>query len=489
MNFYNYFYNNVEKQPEKIAVIDRSEEYSYEELDQLICKYAGIFVNMGVEKGDRVAMAIGNTTDFITTFYALAKIGVVIILANVNFTAQEVYNMYKDFPFKAAIVDDNLLNNYKQLKQHLVDMLSTSEIKSKKNVASLNKVVDIKPDSIFTYQVSSGTTGVPKGVLRTIDQVYQENLNLNNTAKFEENEIVFLLCPAYHEYGFIGGIISPLLSGATTMLMGKFMPNAALRMIEKHKVSRLIAVPFMYGLLLKAPISKLQIESLGKIKYLFCSGDKLPEQIEDGFREKFCANLRQFYGSSESGAIAIDIDKKNENSKRSLPKPIDNVKIEIIDNNGNVLPSMETGEIKVISKSVFVKYNNNEEETNQCKQDGGYLTGDRGFLDESGRLHFQGRKKDIIITAGINVNPTEVENVLRGHAAVDDVAVYGMEDALIGEYIEAAVVVNEEIEIENLIEYCKTNMAHFKVPRNIKKVDVIPRTSSGKIKRYLLKIK
>lgn len=346
-------------------------------------------------------------------------------------------------------------------------------------------------DDLAVLLYTSGTSGKPKGVMLT-----EKNIRTNIEDAMEHAGITkcdtFLgVLPQFHTFGLTVLTLLPLYGGGRVIYTAKFVPRRLVELIVKYRPHLLIAVPSMLGALLS--VKKATADDWKSLRYVICGGEPLPQAIFDGFQEKLDVTLYEGYGLTETSPCT-NWSTPQQNRPHSVGKSLPSVQNFIVDENNNLLGPNEEGEILIAAPSVMKGYYNLPELTDQviltldvpgqgptrC-----FRTGDIGKLDEDGFLYITGRKKEMLIIAGENVFPREIEEVLNRHPSVHASAVIGKPDDSRGEVAIAFVELEEDEEFDAaaLRNHCREGMAPFKVPKEVRHLEKLPRNPTGKIMR------
>jgi long-chain acyl-CoA synthetase len=272
--------------------------------------------------------------------------------------------------------------------------------------------------------------------------------------------------------------------GATVVLIPKFTPDGCLATLAAERVTFFSGVPPMFSLFTK--VREPERFGVSSCKYWISGAAAIPLAVQRRFKELFGTPLHQGYGLTETSSV-LTWNLKEE-KPQSVGLPLRDVELEIVDDSGAEAPVGEVGEVVVRGPNVMQGYHRAPEATAAVLKDGWFFTGDLGRIDSDGDLTLIGRKKEMIIVAGENVSPEEIDEVLRSHEHVEDAAVVGVHDPLRGEAIKAFVVrkAGSEVESEDLLRYCRSKLARLKVPRHLAFVDAIPRNAAGKVLRRRL---
>jgi long-chain acyl-CoA synthetase len=356
---------------------------------------------------------------------------------------------------------------------------------ARSNVVSLKGANPPMPDYLAAlYMYSSGSTGKPKRVTRTHVQLSDERKALAATIHLTESDRILCTVPLYHAHGFCNCLLAALLTGGTLVIVpGEFNPRETLRALSGESITIYPAVPFMFKMLTEVFIKNMP--DLRQLRLVFSAGAAMPEQVGQRFEEIYGVPVRQLYGSTETGAISINL-AGGAGTETSVGMPLVGYRIDILDESGTPARQGEVGLVAIRSPAMAHQYDGLPEMTAECFVGSYFLPGDMGCKDELGNLYIKGRKKLMINVAGNKVDPLDVEAVIGRHAKVSEVVVVGEADPIYGERVKAVVVANEACEASEIIRYCATRLAEYKVPRQVEFRSDIPRSPLGKILRKYL---
>jgi long-chain acyl-CoA synthetase len=339
----------------------------------------------------------------------------------------------------------------------------------------------VREAAVLLY--TSGTTGRPKAVALSEANILANCEGLRNATGYDSNAVMLAALPLFHAYGLTVTTLLPLTTGAIVVVPERFVPRQVLQLIEKHRVTCLIAVPGQFRVLLKEP-TRIDASSL----WLCIAGaERLPEHIAVEFRERFGHRLLQGYGTTELSPV-ITFSPPNDYTDGSVGRPLPNIKITIRGEDDEILPTGQIGEVCVAGPSVMMGYLGDQNAT-ACKiRDGVLHTSDKGYLDKDGFLFLVGRADDLVKISGEKVYPSEVENALETIDGVEEAAVIAVPDVKHGSRLHAFVqllpgATMTDVELRSA---CRGMMEHYKIPRSFSFVEQMPRTITGKTDKRAL---
>ena len=521
---YSFLEHSVEKYPDNIALSYLGNEISYSELDILVNKAANALLKLGVQPGDRVALYLANTPQFIISLYAILKIGAIGVPINPLYKDEEVLFELEDAGVNTVIVMSRfypliqrirektaiknvIVTNVKAYFPWLTQLLFTLFKEKEDRVeidhndyefeelmeqsSSVKPDISISHEDVALLQYTSGTTGRPKGVMLSHYNLVVNALQCRNwmsdTTEGEERVIGWL--PFFHSFGMTACL------GYTINCAGKLVliPNPhdleyILKTIEKEEISIMPGVPTMYAAL--GNYEKISKYNLNSIRACISGGAPLMENVKKRFIELTSSKLVEGYGLSEAAPVthANPIYGLNKNDSIGIPMPDTECRIVDLENGENDVPIGEEGELIVKAPQVMKGYWNQQKMSDEAIRNGWLYTGDVVTMDRDGYFRIVDRKKDIIIVKGFNVSPTEIEKAICLHLKVEDAAVIGIPDEYYGEKIKAFIIIKagETINEKEIHEYLKEKLASFKLPRSIEFVDALPKNVMGKLLRRLL---
>jgi long-chain acyl-CoA synthetase len=489
---------SAEAFPKNTAYVFEDESTSYEQYYTQIEKFAAALHSLGVKFTDKVALYLPNIPSYLISYFAVNRIGAIVVPCNAAYREKEIGFILKDSEAETIVVLEDMLSILKNLreetalknvivvgKETLPNTLNFYELLSKTEPDP--PVVEIKSEDIAVLGYTGGTTGIPKGALLTNLNLVSNAMTFTNWFYFEKgSESTIAILPLTHIFGMTCAMTGPLSSAATVFLMPKFNPGKVLELISTYKISYLPCVPTAFIALLHYP--ELEKFDLGSLRFALSGGSSLPVQVMREFADKTGVNLLEGYGLTEAAPVT-HLSPIARKKGGSIGIPIIDIIARIVDDNGNELPIGERGELAIRGPNVMKGYWKKPDETKNTLIDGELRTGDIATMDEEGYFFIVDRKKDMINVSGYNVYPRDVEEVLYEHPAVKTAAAIGIPDEYRGEVVKAYIVLKEgqNATEEEIIKFCKEKIAKFKVPKFVEFRESLPMTSVGKVLRKALK--
>ncbi len=525
---YEFLLKSGKEFPEKACYIFFGKETKYKELVEKCKKFAGFLINKGIKKGDRIALLMPNTPEFIISYYGTLMAGGVVVQLNPLLANREIELLLRDSGSRALVILEILLPKFLDaIRSSQTEFLIISKLEKhlrpfqkiafyimkffkgvKKSYYKLNKksfyfdeiekaeeiekFPDIDPEEdLASLQYTGGTTGIPKGAMLT-----HYNLVANCLQSIEwfpdlrrGNEVVMGVLPLFHVYGMSIALNFSIANALTIVLLPRFKTREVLELIEKYKVTIFPGVPQMYQAINSfKDVKKYKLDSL---RACISGAAPLPPVVKEKFEELTGAHLVEGYGLSEASPVTHcnPLYGLNKTKSIGIPFPLTDAKIVDLESGEKEMPVGEAGELIIKGPQVMKGYWKNEEETKKVLRNGWLYTGDIAKMDEDGYFYILDRKKDMIIVSGFNVYPRNVEEVILTHPKVKDVACVGIPSEKTGEAVKVFIVPKEGVDLkrEEIIEFCKKNLAKYEVPSEVVFVKELPKTAVGKTLRRLLK--
>jgi long-chain acyl-CoA synthetase len=521
--------------PNHTAIIYYGTKISYAQLSNLANRFAISLQRLGLQKGDRVALALPNIPQFPIAFYGALRAGATIVPTNPLYTEREMHHQLVDAGAKVLVMLDSLYPVVRKIKQtttleHVIvtspadflprtlrllyplsqrrnskglqpalskkefdedttlhQMLPMLKSRRQRGIELFHLPIQAKSSDLAVLQYTGGTTGLSKGAMLTHGNLLANAHQIYVWMPTMETgkETTLCVAPFFHCYGLTVGMNFSILSATTMILLPRFNAKAVLETVQRYRPTILPGIPTMYIAILRE--AGKHTEPLQSIKLCLSGASPLPAQVQADFNRATHGRLVEGYGLSEAAPVthANPLTDKCRNGSIGLPLP--NVEAAILDpGTGAVLPPGENGEIVVKGPNIMQGYWNRADETRNMFINGWMRTGDIGHMDEDGYFYIVDRSKDMILASGFNVFPREVEEVLYQHPAVLEAGVVGITDAYRGETVAAFIVLNKGYEAseqlkEELLAFCKERLAAYKVPKMLEFRTSLPKSTIGKI--------
>ncbi len=523
---FHYLEDNARRFPQSICTIFKGARINYREMNETTDRLAAGLASLGVKKGDRVGIFMPNTPQFVMAYFAILKLGGVVVATNPLYSGREIEHQLNDSGIEIMLVMSNFYNTIKEvqpktklrkvivtnLKEALPPVLGflftlTREKKGGFRVTLAEgdlwmqdliarfkpedrPKVQITSEDVALFQYSGGTTGISKGAIALHRNLVANALQIHDWMVNVEDgkEVLLMGIPLFHVYGMVAGMLFAMRSGAAMVMV----PNPrdlkdVLDNIQKYKATIFPGVPTLYNAINNHPDVVAGKYNLSSIKACISGSAPLMRETKEKFEALTGGSVFEGYGLSEAPTASHCNPLLGENRTGSIGLPLPDVDARIVslDDEVTVLPAGEVGELVLRGPQVFKGYHNMPTETTNSLRDGWLYTGDIARMDEDGYFYIVDRKKELIKPGGYQVWPREVEEVIMDHPKVLEVGVAGIPDPYRGETVKAWVVVKpgETLTEEDIKDWCKERMAKFKVPTHVEFRTELPKTTVGKILR------
>ncbi len=479
----------LDNHPQDPALVTRDESWSYEEFGQLVSRASEFLKHRGVEAGSRTAIVGANHPAYCVAYFAAQNLASVTVEIAAHESLETLSRVISDTKASFLVTDRSDLLEELQgtVAGESFDAFLAESRAGSKDALPLTPV-EVEEDAPASIVFTSGTTGLPKGVLLShrnfcvVVDAIQDYLELVPEDRYA------LVLPLSHSYGK-SNLLTTVAVGASLVILENFQALPAfLSSLSSLRCTVLSAVPFHANILLRR--GNMARYDLSALRILTFSGNHLPHKTIEGLSEALPhVDIFSMYGLTESTTRACFLPPERIREKRgSCGRPIRCVEMRIVDEDGQVLPQGKVGRVELRGPNVMLGYCDEPELTARTITDGWLNTGDLGRLDEEGYLYLEGREKDIIKCAGERVCPQEIEEVLASHPSVGEVAVVGVEDSILGEAVKAFISpASASDDISALRTLCARSLSHHKIPRHLEFVDELPKTITGKILKSRLR--
>ena len=477
--------------PDKTALVyvPTGERFTYAELDARSIRWARLWrERLGLKKGDRVAVLCDNRPELVETFFAAPKSGVVVVPIGTRLTPREMAGILEDAAPAVFFYGDEHAEKVRELRTLANVPLWVSFDEEQPAIERVSWTPEhgspTDPDTLWCLLYTSGTTGKPKGVMLPYRMIVWNGYNTVIGWQLREDDVSPIFTPLYHAGG-LGAFLVPIVTiGGTVILHRGFDAAEVWRTIEKEGATVVLGVPTIYQMLSEAP--EFQTADLSRVRWLISGGAPLPTWIIDTYQRRGVA-FKQGYGLTEVGVNCFSMTvEESASHPGSIGKPLMFTETRLVEEDGREVEIGQVGELLLRGPHVCRGYWNNPEATAvSLDAEGWFHTGDLARRDAEGFHWIAGRRKDMIISGGVNVYPAEIEGELVLHPDVRDAAVVGVSHPTWGE-VGVAFIVPADVEtgrptVEELTAFLAGRLAKYKIPREIRFVEGLPRTPYGKV--------
>jgi long-chain acyl-CoA synthetase len=501
-------------------------ELTYGQIDQKSTDFAAYLQSRGLKKGDRIILMMPNMLQYPIALFGAIKAGLIVVNTNPLYTPREMRHQFSDSGAIAIVIAENFAANLQEIlkdtKINTIILTSIGEMLGFKgmivnfvvrhikrlvpayqlsNTVNFNTALkhgqqftlnkpDISLDDVVALQYTGGTTGVSKGAMLTNRNLVANMLQIRAWLgpNLEENgEVVLCALPLYHIFAFTVNCLAMLDIGAKNLLIvnARDLP-AMIKEMTKTPCTVMTGINTLYNAMMNHPdFATLPTKQL---KICVAGGMALQKAVAERWQQKTGCYVTEGFGMTESSPVASVNPLGNKLRLGTIGMPVPSTELKIVNDEGKDLPVNEVGEILIKGPQVMKGYWNRQDETDKCLKDGWLYTGDIGFMHPDGFFQIVDRKKDMILVSGFNVYPNEIEDLVMTHPKVLECAAVGIPDEKSGEVPKLFVVKKDQsLTSEELIEYCKTGLTNYKIPRQVEFRTELPKTNVGKILRRMLR--
>lgn len=489
------------RSPDAEVLVEGDRRLTYREFNSLVNRLANAFRATGLETGSSVALICGNSIEFLVTYYACAKAGLVCVPMNLGWRPDEVAHVLRDSAATIAIVQQSLLA--KSLSalteaesiQRIVVIGTTAGDGTVSFDRFIEEADDAEPEYLIedraplTYLYTSGTTALPKGVVGNHLAVYLESMTMAIEGQFRADDRFVAMMPMFHTAQLNCHCTTAVMVGASIHILPAFEAGTLLSLIERESITQIFGLPMMYRAMLDHPsIRSCDLSSLRRALYAMAA---MPQETLVSCLEVFGCDFYLLFGQTEMSPTATIFRPEHQLTRPGAAgTPVVNVHAAIMDESGALLPANEVGEIVYRGPHTMTEYLNNPEATEAAFANGWFHSGDLGHLDDEGLLWFIDRRKDVIKTGGENVSSVEVERAIyAAEPLIVDAVVVGLPHEHWSEAVTAFVTVKPgtELAVDRIRERMREHIDPYKIPKSFIVVESVPRTSTGKIQKNLLR--
>ncbi|WP_067172991.1 fatty acid--CoA ligase [Sulfurospirillum sp. UCH001] len=504
-NFYEVMEANAKNAPKKAAIFIDDRKVTYAKLKQNIDTFARFLEFSGIRSGDRVAMIVGNSEEFVVSLFAITKIGAIAVPLNTFLKKEEFEYILNDCGARMLISSASFANETKNLldttkiekivwtdKYDNLDERNYSFTEIDASLETHERLAKSpRLDDLACIVYTSGTTGKPKGAMLSYRNFFSNAIAGSISFQITEKDRFIVFLPMFHSFTLSIMVLLPMFTCSSIVIVRSVFPFAnVLKQTLLKQVTIFLGVPTLYNALLKAKIP-WYFMWFNKVRIFISGSAPLSEQSLNEFNAKFKkATLLEGYGLSECSP-AVSVNRLDRQKALSVGLPLPSYEVKIVNEEMMEVKTGEVGEIMVKGDCVMQGYLNHADATDETIMNGWLLTGDLGKKDEDGFIYIVDRKKDLIISKGINIYPREIEEVIYKYEGVDAVAVIGLRDETKDEDVLAFIQPKEGVELQEmeLRQYLKKHLANFKLPKHIYFVEELPKNATGKVLKRVLKEK
>ncbi len=489
----------AERYGQKTAIALGERRLSYAELEESSNKVANALIKLGLNKGDRVAILLSNSPEFVVIYFGVVKTGGIAVLLDTKYKISELASLFDDCQPKVLVTESpfleplvSVLPRFKSIKQVINlspnyedQFVSFSKIMATGLVQRVE--VEIKPEDLAHIAYTSGPAFRPRGVMLSHQCLMTEAAISGDGFQQTDKDIMMLFAlPMHHVLGLVVVLLASIYKGNTVIIV----PGTGLSLssfmaaIERERGTMFIGVPYIFALAVDIAEKEGVKDDLSSLRLCASAGAPLPVTTIQRFKQHYGFNIVDFWGLTEAAChiTCPPIDGSGEFG--SVGKTLPGWEMKIVADNGKELPPNQVGEV-IVKGPIMKGYYNNPQATAAAIRDGWLYTGDVGKVNENGYLFLLGRKKELIITKGQNIHPGDIEEVLHTHPKVAEAAVVGMPDEMRGEVVRAVISLKngESTTEQEIIRFCREYIADYKVPKQIIFMDSLPKTAAGKIRK------
>ena len=502
MNLRQMLGESARQYKEKTAVALGDTRLSYTELDKASNRIANVLLERGVGRGDRIAMLLSNSLEFVTTYLGIVKAGGMAVPLDTKYKLDELASLYNDSRPKVLVAESPLLKSVVPVLaewdsiEWVIDVgtayrgrfIGYQEIMA----ASPARPVagELEPGDIAHIAYTSGPSFHPRGAMLSHQALVREAAISGDGFQQTDRDIVVLFAlPMYHAFGLIVVLLTALARGSTVIILPGLSIKNLMEVIERERATIFMAVPFVHALIVNAVEAEGLKHDISSLRLWGTAGAAMPASISQRLRRYLGMPEVNFWGMTESSAHVTCQPLDGTGKPGSVGKPLPGWDLKIVDDNDRELPSGEVGEI-IVRGPIMEGYYNNPRATAEIVKDNWLYTGDMGWLDKESQLFLsEGRKKDVIISKGQNIYPGDIEQVLAAHPKVAGVAVAGIYDEMRGEVPRAVIRLKagEVATEQEMKRFCLGHLANYKVPREVVFAGSLPGAADSRIRKEDLK--
>lgn len=476
---------------------EKNVSLTYKEFYEIALKLAAHLQDQGLHKGDRVGLILSNGLEWAIAFFGILLAEGAVAPFNPKFTSRELGPMLKEAEVQMIISDEETIRaGYLQSLEGTdgaqsyvtgarnLDPLKVAVVGSKENTGLKSSALQASDEALLLF--TSGSTGVPKGVVLTHRNLLAEAEFIKDGHRLTQTDIVLCILPFFHINGLVITLVTTAYSGGKAVIPRKFSASKFWGWVEEYKITWFSAVPTILSILLSKENHR-EVDS-ASVRFARSASSSLPVAILEKFENLFEIPVIEAYGLSEAGSqIATNPLPPAARKAGSVGLPIGN-KIKIVNETGRIVPYGVEGEVLVKGDNVTAGYLHNPQANKESFKDGWFYTGDLGYFDEEGYLYLSGRRKELINRAGEKISPREVDEVIYKLPQIETAGVVGVPDTLFGEKVIAFIKLRSGMKLnsEAVVAHCSSFLADYKIPEAVYFIDDFPKGPNGKIQRFQL---
>ncbi len=493
MNLKTMLGDTVRLYADKTAIVCGDVNVSYAELEETSDRIANKLLVLGIKKGDRVAMLLLNSPQFVSVFFGIVKCGAIAVPLDTKYKTDELNCLLEQCRPAALFVESPyieplvpMLLRWSYIK-HVIDVsagagrryLSYKEIIKTGSPQEVEPYIAEQDTAVIAY--TSGPAFKPKGAMLPHDNLVRAiEISAEGFQQTDKDVVMLFALPMHHIVGLIIILLTSIYKGSTVAILSGLSINSLMQIIEKEKATIFIGVPFIHHLIVKKVLEEGLEHDLSSLRICGSIGAPLPVELAQQFERHLGFRLINFYGLTESTAHVTCQSLNGSGKAGSVGKALPGWEIKIVDDKNSELPANHSGEV-IIRGPIMSRYYENEGDTRAIIKRGWLYTSDIGRLDEDGCLFLEDLKKDMVITKGQNIYPSDIESVLANYPAVAAAVAVGIPDSMRGEVVGVAVVLKEGLMAtgRQLKKHCLKHLANYKVPKQIIFLGALPQTANG----------
>ena len=499
--------DSAHRHPRRTAIVFGQKKITYKTLDDLTNRLAYGLIQLGIKEQDKIAIFLDNCPEFVISYYAILKAGAVVVPVNYMFKIEEAKFILEDSEAVALITSAAYAGMAEELLlrvETLRHIITTKKVKDEIiNFESLYSQVpqDLcitpkgSPSDLAVILYTSGTTGHPKGAMLTHTNLISNALDSSKAIKVSYKDTFICILPLFHSFAATVCMNLPLLIAARIVIMKSLRPfKRVIRAIRKNRVTIFVAIPSIYNILKEMKLPRIfrspLIKLFNPVRICISGAAALPVETFKEFERKFRIPLLEGYGLTEASPVVTLNPLKGERKPGSIGIPLSrNIKLKIVNEKAEELKSGQIGELLVDGPNVMLGYYHQPQASSETLRQGWLYTGDMAKMDSDGYVYIVGRKKEMVNVRGLNVYPREIEEVLYQNPKIKEAAVIGVPDEHKGEVPKGFIVLKEgEIADEReIIQYLRERLAVYKIPKYIEFRASLPKNTTGKILKRVLK--